>query len=93
MRKESGALRNSGNERSLSTRSRGKPWIVDADRGEGRTGRVGVSSESKDRIKLMGSGIPAPFIFGAWSVPPAPGLLKRLITMTEARKTIREVGL
>lgn len=56
-RKESGADWNSGKDRSLSMSSRGRPCIVEAERGEGRTGRVCIVSESKERIRLMGSGI------------------------------------
>jgi hypothetical protein len=61
-RKESGADWNRGKDRSLSMSSRGSPWIVEAERGEGRTGRVCIVSESKDRMRLIGSGIADPFI-------------------------------
>ena len=49
-RKSSGADMNKGKERIRSTKSRGMSRIVDAVRGDGRTGRVGLDSASKERM-------------------------------------------
>lgn len=64
-RKESGAERKSGNDRMRSTRSSGMSGIVDAVRGEGRTGRVGFVSMLNDLIRESESGIGAPFVLKA----------------------------
>lgn len=44
--------------------------IVDAVRGDGRTGRVGLVSILKDRIKDSESGIGAPFVLNGELGPP-----------------------
>jgi hypothetical protein len=69
-RNESGAERKSGNDRMRSTRSSGISGIVDAVRGEGRTGRVGFVSMLKDRINESESGIGAPFALNGELGPP-----------------------
>ncbi len=53
-----------------STRSRGMSGIVEAVRGEGRTGRVGFVSILKDRIKESESGIGAPLALKGELGPP-----------------------
>ena len=53
-----------------STRSSGISGIVDAVRGEGRTGRVGLVSILKDRINESESGIGAPFALNGELGPP-----------------------
>lgn len=45
-RKASGAVMNSGNDRRRSSRSSGRPCMVEAVKGEGRTGLVGLVSAS-----------------------------------------------
>ena len=74
-RKESGAAWKRGNERNRSSKSKGRSWNVEAESGDGRTGRVGMVSESKERIREMGSGMAVPLNFGACKVPPAPARL------------------
>lgn len=59
-RKESGADRNRGKERIRSTKSSGISGIIDAPRGEGRTGLAGFVSTLKDLIRESESGIGAP---------------------------------
>lgn len=54
-RNSPGAETNRGNVRILSTRSSGISRIVEAVRGEGRTGRAGLLSTLKDRITELGS--------------------------------------
>lgn len=73
--------------------SSGRPCIVEAERGEGRTGRVCMVSESKDRIRLMGSGMEEPFILWAYMVPPAPGLLCRRMVVYRNQCPISSVYL
>lgn len=53
-----------------STRSSGISGIVDAVRGEGRTGRVGLVSILKDRINDSESGMGAPFALNGELGPP-----------------------
>ena len=50
-RKPSGADMKRGNDRIRSTRSRGMSGMVEAVKGEGRIGRVGLVSTLKDRIR------------------------------------------
>jgi hypothetical protein len=47
---------NSGKERRRSSRSSGRPWIVDAVKGEGRTGLVGLVADSYARMVANVSG-------------------------------------
>lgn len=53
-----------------STKSSGISGIIDAVRGDGRTGRVGFVSMLKDRIKDSESGIGAPFALKGELGPP-----------------------
>ena len=53
-----------------STRSSGISGIVDAVKGEGRTGRAGFVSMLKDLIKDSESGIGAPFVLNGELGPP-----------------------
>ena len=69
-RNESGADRKRGKERSRSSKSSGRPWNVEAERGDGRTGRVGMVSLSNDRMSERGS--EEAFDLPAWREPPAP---------------------
>lgn len=48
MRKDSGVDWKSGNERNRSTRSSGKAWICEEANGDGRAGRLGFVTESKE---------------------------------------------
>jgi hypothetical protein len=52
-----------------STKSSGISGIVDAVRGEGRTGRAGLVSMLKDLIKDSESGIGAPFALNELGPP------------------------
>jgi hypothetical protein len=56
-KKSSDADWNSGKDLMRSTRSSGMSGMVEAVRGEGRTGRVGVASTLKERMREMESGI------------------------------------
>jgi len=69
-RKESGAERKRGKDRMRSTRSSGISGMVDAVRGDGRTGRVGFVSMLNDLIRDRESGIGAPFALNGEPPPP-----------------------
>lgn len=56
VRKDSGAAAKSGKERKRSSRSKGRPWMVEVVRGDGRAGRAGFVSESYALINEIGSG-------------------------------------
>lgn len=62
----SGADRNSGNDRIRSTRSSGISGMVEAVRGDGRTGRAGFVSMLKLLIRERASGIEALFGRSPW---------------------------
>jgi hypothetical protein len=72
-RKESGAAWKSGKERRRSSRSSGRPWMVEAASGEGRMGRAGLVSLSYARTIAKGSGTTMP-----WARTVLPGLLVRM---------------
>ncbi|EHL02167.1 hypothetical protein M7I_1761 [Glarea lozoyensis 74030] len=69
-RNESGAETKSGKDRMRSTRSSGMSGMVDAVRGDGRTGREGLVSTLNDRIKDNESGMGAPFDLNGELGPP-----------------------
>lgn len=77
-RKESGAERNRGKERSRSNRSKGSPWIVEAVKGEGRMGLEGFVSDSKARMSDMGSGTVPPLTRPPWTAG-LPALYRRIL--------------
>ena len=64
-----------------STKSSGISGIVDAVRGEGRTGRVGFVSMLKDRMRDNESGIGAPFALKGELGPPRFRLMLQLKIM------------
>lgn len=66
-RNESGADRKRGKERSLSKRSKGRPWMVEAVKGDGRMGLEGFVSDSKARMSDMGSGTVPPLTRLPWT--------------------------
>jgi hypothetical protein len=80
-RNESGAERKSGNDRMRSTRSSGISGIVDAVKGEGRTGRVGFVSRLNDLIKDNESGIGAPLVLNGELGPPRLRLILSVCTL------------
>lgn len=70
-RKDSGAERKRGKLRMRSSISSGMPWMVEAVRGEGRTGREGFVSELKVRMSDNASGTGGALALLAKVVPPA----------------------
>lgn len=82
---ESGAERKRGNERIRSSRSSGISGIVDAVRGDGRTGRVGFVSMLKDLIKDNESGIGAPLVLNGELGPPR---FRRMVTVIISRMDV-----
>ena len=75
-RKESGAERKRGKDRMRSTRSSGISGMVDAVKGDGRTGLVGFVSLLNDLIRDNESGIGAPLPRNGELLPPR---LRRMV--------------
>lgn len=80
-RKDSGAERKRGKLRMRSSISNGMPWMVEAVRGEGRTGLEGFVSELKVLISDRASGTGGALALLAKVVPPAPVRRDRILGM------------
>jgi hypothetical protein len=86
-RNESGAETKRGKERIRSRRSNGISGMVDAVRGDGRTGRVGLVSRLKERIRDNESGIAAPLALNE-ELPPRFRLILSRVGLCVFRKLL-----
>jgi hypothetical protein len=78
-RNESGAETKRGKDLMRSTRSSGMSGMVEAVRGDGRTGRDGFVSTLKDLIRDSESGIGAPLDLNGELGPPRLRLIMSVL--------------
>lgn len=88
-RNDSGAERKSGKLRMRSSMSKGMPWMVEAVRGEGRTGLEGFVSELKVLMSDRASGTGGALVLLAKVVPPAPDRRNRILLRYHEHAAVR----